>query len=456
MAKTNIVINVQNGNTLLEEHAVLLGESNLKKWKLKENETVNLRYGSFKKEVKVVSVARLSALRLHEALANRLGLHPGARLCLQYKPRSRTIHLGPLIGVLVSRLYLKNFEKPFGATTAFCRELTDACAKYGAFIYFFTPNDIPPTMQTVHGWCYTDHWGKKEFPIPDVIYNRLTSRKLENKVNVQKFMKEAKSRYGAVVFNEKYLDKTEVFQALKKDASLHSYLPESYLLKNYLMLKTMLDRHSTLFLKPITGSLGKGIIRIAKISNTNYQCSYNSLNGVRTQTFINLSELFSSITGKIKHQRYQIQQGLKLIQAGGRPVDFRVLVQRNHLGEWSITSVVARTAGDRNFVSNLARGGSLSTVQDVVAKSNLIPSKKGNLHAKLSNAALQIAKGMDTQVPEHFAELGIDLAVDSLGKVWLIEVNSKPSKDDNTPLHDNKIRPSVIKVIRYSQFLAKF
>jgi hypothetical protein len=455
MVTTKIAIHIQSGGTLLEELVIMLGASYLKKWKIAENQFITLHYGSFKKEVKVISVARLAGLRLQETLANRLGLHNGAQLCIRYTRSTRVLHMGPLIGVMISRISTTDHDKPFGAITAFCKELTNACVKYGAFIYFYTPTGIIPGSQYVNGWSFSDQWHQKIFPIPNVVYNRLTSRKLENLPSVQKFMNDVKSRYGFVVFNEKYLNKTEVFQALKKEESLLEYLPESYHFKNFLMLKTMIARHSTLFLKPVTGSLGKGIIRISKLPNKNYQCSFNTLNGVRIKTYSSLTPLFSSISGTLKRQEYQIQQGLKLIEVNGRPVDFRVLVQRNGIGEWSLTSIVARTAGENNFVSNLARGGSLSKVEDVVGKCNLTSSNKSTLNSRLSTAALKIAKGIETQVPGHFAELGIDLAADNKGKIWLIEVNSKPSKDDNTPLNELKIRPSVIKVIHYSQFLAK-
>jgi hypothetical protein len=455
MATTKIAIHVQSDSAVLEEQAIMLGESYLKKWKIAANQTVTLIFGSYKKEVKIIPVARLVGLRLQETLANLLGLHEGAKLCIRYRKSTCTLHIGPLIGVMMSRVSTKDSEKPFGANTAFCKELTDAGTKYGAFIYFYTPKGITPNSQTLNGWSYSNHWHKKMFPVPNVVYNRLTSRKLENQPIVQKFMNDIKSKYGSVVFNEKYLNKTEVFQALKKEQGLLGFLPESYHFKSYLMLKSMIAKHSTIFLKPITGSLGKGIIRITKLEDKSYQCSFNTMNGVRTKKFSNLVPLFSSISGILKYQSFQIQQGLKLIEVNGRPVDFRVLVQRNELGEWSLTSIVARTAGQDNFVSNLARGGSLSKVQDVVGKSNLNPSNKSTLNSKLSIAALKIAKGIEMQVLGHFAELGIDLAVDSHGKVWLIEVNSKPSKEDNTPLNENKIRPSVVKVVRYAQFLAK-
>jgi glutathione synthase/RimK-type ligase-like ATP-grasp enzyme len=456
MATTKIAIQIQSGGTFLEDQVIMLGASYLKKWKMVSNQVVTLQYGSFKKDVRVIPVARLAGLRLPKAIADRLGLFEGVRLCIRYKTSSHVLHIGPLIGVMMSRVSTKDIEKPFGANTAFCKELTDACAKYGAFIYFYTPNGITPTPQVVNGWYYSGHWQKKTLPAPDVVYNRLTSRKLENKPNVQKFINDIKSRYGSVVFNEKYLNKTDVFEALQKEADLTDYLPESYHFKNYLMLKSMLSRHPTIFLKPITGSLGNGIIRISRLTNKNYQYSYNTLTGVRNKSFSDLALLFSNISGILKQQSYQIQQGLKLIEVKGCPVDFRVLVQRNGMGEWSLTSIVARTAGQHNFVSNLARGGSLSRVQDVVEQTNLTFSNKKNLNNKLCTAALKIAKGIDSQIAGHFAELGIDLAADTYGKVWLIEVNSKPSKGDNTPLRETKIRPSVVKVILYSQFLAKY
>jgi glutathione synthase/RimK-type ligase-like ATP-grasp enzyme len=456
MATTKIAIHVQSDSAILDDQTIMLGETIIKKLKIAVNQPVTLIFGSFKKEVKVIPVARLVGLRLQGTLANLLGLHDGANLSIRYRISTRSLYMGPLIGVMMSRVSTKDSEKPFGANTAFCKELTYACAKYGAFIYFYTPKGITPNSQTLNGWSFSNHWYKKTFPMPNVIYNRLTSRKLENQPIVQKLMNDVKSRYGSVVFNEKYLNKTEVFEALKKEQGLLGLLPESYHFKNFIMLKSMLARHSTIFLKPITGSLGKGIIRISRLADKSYQCSFNTLNGVRTKSFSNLVPLFTSISGILKQQSFQIQQGLKLIEIGGRPVDFRVLIQRNELGEWSLTSIVARTAGQDNFVSNLAQGGSLSKVKDVVGKTNLNPSNKSTLNDKLGLAALKIAKGIEAQVPGHFAELGIDLAADMHGKVWLIEVNSKPSKEDNTPLVENKIRPSVIKVVRYAQFLAKF
>ncbi|MBD0382752.1 YheC/YheD family endospore coat-associated protein [Paenibacillus sedimenti] len=458
MTRTKIGISIQGTSIYLDDRTVVLSEAIAKKWKIPTNQTITLRFGSVKQDIKVITASIKNSLRVNPALASKLGLHQGSKLCLHYRQSSNTLSIGPLIGVMVSRVYAGSSDRPFGAITAFCKEMTAACEKFGAFVCFFPPGEMRGTAQSVSAYSYANGaWSKKTFPIPNVIYNRLTSRKYENLKHVQQFLSEVKSRYGTEVFNEKYLDKTEVFEALRKDNSLHGYLPESYLFKNYQMLKSMSSRHPVLFLKPITGSLGKGIIRIRREAGDTYTCHFTNLGGVRKQSFPTLTSAFQALSGKLKTQRYQLQQGLDLITSAGRPVDFRALVQKGPLGQWSITSIVGRIAGTQHFVSNLARGGTLSTVPNALAKSSLSAKSRVLVSGRLRKASLDIAKGIEAQIPNHFGELGIDLAVDNHGKVWLLEVNSKPSKDDNTQLNvERKIRPSVKQLVQYSRFLAKF
>ncbi|GGG74840.1 YheC/YheD family endospore coat-associated protein [Paenibacillus radicis (ex Gao et al. 2016)] len=454
MLKSKVAVQVISSG-MLPDDTLMLGETWLKQWKIPEGQPVILKFGAFRQHVKVIAVAKYDGMRISQGLAKKMGILGNTPLRLQYKSGSSSLLLGPLIGVLISRDYPGAPDKPFGSITMFCRELVDGCATQGGYVYFFTPNHIGSNTDSVEGWVYADGWRRTTVPAPDIVNNRLTSRKLENKANVQHFLKEIKQKHGTTVFNEKFLDKTEVFDALKKDNSLSRYLPESHLLRNYTTLKAMSSRYDNVFLKPVRGSLGKGIIRVSKAEGAGYQALFATTAGSRRQQFPNLLKLYATISTKMKTVRYQIQQGLQLIEIQKRPVDFRALVQKNKTGKWSITSIVARTAGSQHFVSNLARGGTLSKVGEAVAKSNLTAGK-ADASSRLQQAALLIAKGIENQIPAHFGELGIDLALDTSGRVWLLEVNSKPSKNDNTPLTDNKIRPSVRMVIQYSRFLSGF
>lgn len=265
MLKKKITIQL-SANSSLDDHVIMLGETLIKQYKIPTNYNMLMRFGSSKSQVKVISVPRFNGLRISDNLSKKIGLPHGTQLRLLYKAGSQTIVIGPLLGVIINKIKSQSPGRPFGSITSFCKELTDACQAEGAFVYFFTPEHLNTSGQTLEGWSYYAGWRKSVFPIPDVVYNRLTSRILENKHSVQHFMKEVKSRYKTKIFNEKFLNKTEVFQALKKDHSLHKYLPESHPFRNFQMLKSMCSRYSTVFLKPILGSLGKGIIRISRKS----------------------------------------------------------------------------------------------------------------------------------------------------------------------------------------------
>ncbi|KWX78115.1 hypothetical protein AMQ84_10330 [Paenibacillus riograndensis] len=439
---------------ILQENAVMLGDKSMKKLKIPAHGTIQLTFGSFRQEVTVIPVPKSDILRVSEGLARRLGLRQRLALNVSYSSGSRILRLGPIIGVLVSRDHPDQPDRLFGPITMFCRELTNACHAQGAYVYFFTPEALETHSTSIQGWVYDEGWRKLSLPIADVINNRLTTRKMENKPSVQHFLADVKSRYGTHFFNEKFLDKTEVFEALAQDATLQRYLPESHALKGFAILKKMCGTYNSVFLKPVRGSLGKGILRISKDESGSYRLLSTTPMGTRKQTYPSLAKLFQSVAPKMKTTRYQIQQGLPLLELGRRPVDFRALVQKNGTGKWGVTSIVARTAGSNHFVSNLARGGTLSTAREAIAKSSLPSGVKENTQVLLPRAALAIARGVETYIPAHFGELGIDLALDQSGRIWLLEVNSKPSKNDNTPLNDQKIRPSVKQMILYCRYLA--
>lgn len=455
MLKTKVAIQIISPG-MLPDDAIMLGDAYLRQWKIPKGQPVTLKFGAMRQYVKVVPVERFDGMRIGQSLARKMGLIGSTSLRLRYRESDAVLAMGPLIGVLISRDDPEHHDRPFGSITMFCKELVDACAAQGAHVYFFTPEHLKGSYDAIEGWVYAEGWRKAIVPAPDVVNNRLTSRKLENRPNVQEFIQSVKYRHKSSVFNEKFLDKPEVFEALAKDASLIKYLPESHVLRNYPMLKTMCGRYSSVFLKPVRGSLGKGIIRVTRVDSEAYAAQYATVGGTRKQQFSSLLKLYGSISGKMKTVRYQIQQGLQLIDIAGRPVDFRALVQKNEHGKWALTSIVGRTAGSHHFVSNLARGGTLSTVREAVGRSNLTAANKQEAPQRLQKAALDIAHGIDTFIPAHFGELGIDLALDTNGRVWLLEVNSKPSKNDNTPMPDQKIRPSVRNMVRYARHLAEF
>mgnify|MGYP001283799668 FL=1 len=392
-------VQIRFAGTAAGDQIVRLPESLIKKKNIPLETPVPFKFGALTTQVTVVADGRANEMKMGEALARQTGLPAGTSLLIDYQPASGTIRVGPLIGVLMSRISRLHPDKPFGSNDDFCRELYDTCRTVGGFVYFFTPNDISSKSATLSGWIPHGTWRRGRFPVPDVVYNRLTTRRLENSPKVRQFVKGAKLRYHTHIFNEKFLDKSEVFQALGKVPALQPFLPESHSLTSSQRFIAMLNKYPTVFLKPVRGSLGKGIIRISRLDKGAFQCQTLSMSGTKVRSFRSASALIKMLAGKIKTRRYQIQQGIDLIHVRNRPVDFRALVQKNIAGEWELTSIVGRVAGNNQFVSNLARGGTLYPARTALRLSGMAPGKVKSVHSRLKSAAVQLAKGLDQQLP---------------------------------------------------------
>src|SRR5690606_31738190 len=108
--------------------------------------------------VKVVPVNRKRFVRISGGLAESMGIDGAARMRASYRTSSQTISVGPVIGVIMSRTSSMDPSRPFGDTTAFCKELVDAAKKEGVFVFFFTPKQIGTSRSTIPGWTYNKGW----------------------------------------------------------------------------------------------------------------------------------------------------------------------------------------------------------------------------------------------------------------------------------------------------------
>jgi len=459
MLKTEPIVPIHVVQSILPD-TIMLGEELMKKQGIPQAQHISLQFGIYKQTIKVLPASNKLGLTMHSRLAQQLAIpltRGELKLALHYDKTKARLKLGPLLAVLINKENPHDETKPFGSISSFCSELAMACTQHGAFVYFFTPDSLIGNGTLISGWILDGEWRQQILPLAEVIYNRLPSRKAENQPAVQRFIHETARYYNIALFNERFLDKHEVFELLASNEGIASHLPESQLFTQFEQLQHMLHKHPILYVKPIHGSMGRGIYRITMLPNQGFGLERANTSSTLISKFTTLKGLYTSLRPKLKKRKYQLQQGLSLIQIGRRPVDFRALVQKNGSGEWSVTSIVARTAGNEQFVANVAKGGSIGSVMTTLPKTNLLQHIDHEaVFQSLKATAVKIANIIGEQLSEHFAELGIDLAVDVQGKVWLLEVNSKPSKIDNTSMNRSKIRPSVRMLLAYAKHLTGF
>ncbi|HEX7065220.1 MAG TPA: YheC/YheD family protein [Bacillales bacterium] len=368
-------------------------------------------------------------------------------LRIAFDPEKEELQIGPVVAVL-TLLKGNAFE---GSLVPYCDELARYSEKQHALLYVFTLRDW--RQDSVIGYVKRhNYWDRRELPLPHVIHNRIGQRRLEQLPATERFFQRLTEK-GITCFNARFLDKWEVHKQLASQPELTPYLPETALYESKKSLKEMTERHSCIFLKPAAGSQGKQIFRICRRENF-FELDYTTFNGDIERHFPTFEELYRTVESRIRQQRYIIQQGLSLLEYQHCPLDFRMLCNRRKTDKWKVVSGVARISNEEQFVSNLARGGKSQPIKEVLQQT--FPDRLAKqIRALLRDLSLEIAEQISLKSEGLYGELGIDLALDQQGKPWVLEVNTKPSKDLD-PSRDHTIRPSARAVIDYSCYLAGF
>ncbi|USG64455.1 YheC/YheD family protein [Brevibacillus ruminantium] len=435
-----------------------LPQALLRKWKLAPS-SLTVQFGGKTAKAKVDGVQQSRKALIRPSLAKALHLPKGVPLLVRFHASQQRLVFGPYLGILVSTYNAHYPLSPFGSFTSFFDEVTDSCQKRGGVVCVFRMQDVDWNAGTVKGMVRRNGaWRQVLLPLPQCIYNRMVSRQLEQSDAMSDWKQRCREA-DIPFFNEQFLNKWHVHAALENEPEAAQHLPQTIRYEGLQDLHTMLNSYQTIYAKPSNGSMGRGIARIRRINN-GYQLHYA---GGRSLRFGTIGDLHRHLNRKTKGKAYLLQQGLPLIGINQRPTDFRVLVQKDRQGEWKVTSMVARL-GQNRIVSNVSRGGSMTTPATALRMCGPWMTANRPSVQTLHGIALKLSQLLEQSLSGHYAEFGIDLGVDVRGNVWLLEVNSKPSKTKNSlPMQEGeqepsfrKIRPSASRMLDYASYLSGF
>jgi hypothetical protein len=432
------------------ESFVFLSEKLMNQWKKKEHQNITISIGKKFMSLKIYEKnINNNEIQISSALLVQMNLPIQTyNLFAQFNESTQTLHIAPLIGLLTEINDADSDQPNFRSVHSFCEELEHLTQLLGGFFFVFPLQ--PLANDYITGYFFQDEkWNKSKLPIPDVIYNRIHSRRLEASPIFQQFRKQLQTNQ-IPMFNDRFLSKWEVYDVLRTEEHLHPHIPISklYSWKN---LEELLEQFPTLFLKPIHGSQGRNIIRIEQEKDY-FQLQFSYFNEKQNNLSISsIDALHETLAPYMRSTTYLIQQGIPFIHYQNRLMDFRVLCHKNSQEAWYVTSVVARLSADKQFVSNIARGG--ETMKPLKALSLYFDSRTSKQQfIFIKELALEFASIISLNAEGLTGELGIDIGVDINGNPWIIEANSKPSK--NFEEQEIKIRPSAKAIISYCQQLA--
>lgn len=357
-----------------------------------------------------------------------------------------------LIGILISKspLVHKNTEE-----LIYWKKLCQVGKEIGAKVIVFTGKTSQVKANLIGGWTYNGSWTYGEYPWPDVVYNQISSRRIESSKAVQKVFEYLKSQ-KIPFFNERYFDKWEIHEVLAGSPGVKELLPESKIFKGLSDLKQFVSKYDTVYIKPIKGSLGRGIIKITSPRTNKYRLTHRvGKKSLTSSEYNTIEDLYNKLKTLVKRGTYIIQRGLNFNDLSGRPFDIRVVMQKDGTGVWRRTKVFARVGVRGGITSNLSSGGTAYPISEVLRP---IFGKDGaaSISKEIKKNSGIIAGVVEDKMKLHLGEMGIDLGVDRRKRIWLIEINSKPHKVAVSERADPKtIRRSLERPLRYCLFLVR-
>lgn len=112
---------------------------------------------------------------------------------------------------------------PDGKEAKIFEEQFSMAKEYGISMFLFFGDGVNWLNRTIYGYTFIPatrnrgHWIRKNFPFPDVVYNRIRSRIIEKQSAIIQLLKKFDQDTHIKLFNTRFLDKWEVYEALAKD-----------------------------------------------------------------------------------------------------------------------------------------------------------------------------------------------------------------------------------------------
>lgn len=319
--------------------------------------------------------------------------------------------LGPIMGILA--------PNPLGLQETYFNLLCRLGKEKRMLVYYFDPANINWDKKVIHGISI---YGEGEFPFPDVIYDRLFLSYNTNKQELDQMRLKFIHVYNIQFINSPTLfeltgNKWETHTLLSED--LKENLPETRLLEHPSEVIEMLNVYGELFLKPINGAAGEGIIHILR--TTSGMVWFYS-NGKEIQHKGEEKKLTKFINSRMKRNTFIMQEGISRKKLNDFNVEIRIYMQKNGRNQWMRTGMVSRLTKSGVVTENTEVNMKITNVLN-----NLYPdsNEKKNIRNQLGLLSKNVIESVEEHVGD-FGEIAIDVCIDQYNNLKIIEINAKP------------------------------
>jgi hypothetical protein len=378
-------------------------------------------------------------------MSNRSSYHLPLR---SKKTANGTYQLGPFIAILTS-----DSRKPFAGNHRNFTDLILMGKRMGITVYVLTPKGILSGKPFVKGHLLQQTTPVPRFstailPFPNVIYNRIPNRIEEQSTEVQTAIHLLQHKKKIPMFNLGFFNKWSLYRNLSNTSSSKRYLPVTRKLTNFATFQQMIHRFPQVFLKPVDGKAGIGMMKIE--GKGPFLLTYQTKKKKQRILIPIIQKLYQQVRLLSRKQEYVLQQGISLATYQGRPFDIRMLVQKDETNQWKVSGIGVRVAGENAISTHIPMGGKIEEVNRVL--STTFPRQKTFLLKQLAALGIRFAQEIEARSGVTHGEMSMDIGIDQEGKLWFFEANSKPQKFDEPDIRERSLR----RIMEYSLYLSGF
>ncbi|GIP08966.1 hypothetical protein J1TS5_11360 [Paenibacillus macerans] len=357
---------------------------------------------------------------------------------------------------VVAVLTVDDENKLFRGNRANFRDIVKTGQELDIPVYVITARDLKLGAKKVQGYVFHPEdktWKKHWVPLPDVVYNRVPLREDERKPEVRRKIDECLRHESIHLFNPFFFNKWRLFDWLKKGRTTRTLVPDTKKMIGPNTLDAMLQKYGSLYLKPVSGKAGKGIM-LVKLNEAEEKQYRLTLQGKRSRNVVYKTAYLPALWKRIRSEAgktpYIMQESISLASYRGRHFDMRVLVQKTGKGVWTVTGVGARLAGPKRITTHVPQGGSIEDPEKLLTPA-FGADMTDYLIGRVKSNALLIAKQIEKECGHILGEMSMDLGIDTEGQIWFFEANAKPMKFDEPHIR----KKSLERIFQYSQYLSR-
>ncbi len=372
-----------------------------------------------------------------------------------------TLRLGPVLGIL-SHCTGKP-ARLFGEQTSFLKKLIRIGRSQNMLVYVFSPAEVNWQQGTISGYTLTgtgddEIWLQTVYPFPDVIYDRGLFPPGEQRRAAAEVRKKLRTANDIKYFNPAFFGKWKTHRWFLEHSSLRLHLPETVLAESANDVCSMIESFPEIYIKPVGGSSGRGIIKISRLANGKYFYERRVKGRSQGLAVADNRELSAIIQPALSKRKHIVQQGIRLAKYKNRTFDVRVLMQKNGAGRWVLTGIAARVAGENAFITNVHAGGKAEKISTVLAAAFSYNNHLQNsILANLRRLALLACVWIEERTRLQFGEIAVDLGVAADGYVWFIELNAVPGRTVFRRIGASAIAARALcRPLEYARYLAGF